>query len=44
LNGILLIETDQSEINIENLNNGVYITQIISESKNEIRKLLVVKN
>lgn len=44
LNGFLIMESDQSVINIEHLNNGVYIIQIISESKNQIKKLLVAKN
>jgi hypothetical protein len=44
LNGILVMETDKSDINIEHLDNGVYIIQIISKSKNQIKKLLVAKN
>jgi len=44
LHGILIMETDKTKINIEHLNNGVYIIQIISKSKNQIKKLVVAKN
>lgn len=44
LNGNLIMETDKTDINIELLNNGVYIIQMISKSKNQIKKLLVAKN
>lgn len=44
LRGILIMETDKTDINIEHLNNGIYIIQMISKSKNQIKKLLVAKN
>lgn len=44
LRGILIMKTDKTDINIEHMNNGVYIIQIISKSKNQIKKLLVAKN